>query len=150
MKRIRSFISIVLAAALIMSSCLGYSPSAQAEDTVQITNVFVERTDNDLLQTVNGVIEIEGSGLKDAMVRVRTAGGGSKVLGVDLGRRVMNENVFLKFELTGAEMKSILLRDGIRIGTVSVMVDDSNFPTINSVEPKVVYLGTGQLTVKGS
>ena len=151
MKRIRSFISIVLAAALIMSSCLGYSPSAQAEDTVQITNVFVERTDNDLLETVNGVIEIEGSGLKDAMVRVRTtAGRGSKVLGVDLGRRVMNENVFLKFELTGPEIKSIVFADGIIINGISVGVDYSNFPTINSVEPKVVYLGSVPLTIKGS
>jgi len=150
-KRIRSFISIVLAAALIMSSCLGYSPSAQAEDTVQITNVFVERTDNEVLETAKGVIEIDGSGLKDAMVRVRTtAGGGSKVLGVDLGRRVMNENVFLKFELTGPEIKSIVFADGIIINGISVRVDDSNFPTINSVEPKVVYLGSVPLTIKGS
>mgnify|MGYP003935479255 FL=1 len=134
-----------------MSSCLGYSPSAQAEDTVQITNVFVERTDNDLLETVNGVIEIEGSGLKDAMVRVRTtAGRGSKVLGVDLGRRVMNENVFLKFELTGPEIKSIVFADWININGISVGVDYSNFPTINSVEPKVVYLGSVPLTIKGS
>jgi hypothetical protein len=85
------------------------------------------------------------------MVRVRTtAGGGSKILGADLGRRVVNEDVFIKFELTGPEIKSILFTDGITVGDLSITVDDSNFPTINSVEPKVVYLGTGQLTIKGS
>lgn len=137
--------------ALLLGGFPGYYPDLRAEGTIQISNIFVERTDNDLLETVNGVIEIEGSGLKDALVLVRTtAGGGSKILGKEMGQRVANEDTYLKFQLTGAEMKSILLSDGIRIGTVSVMVDDSNFPTINSVEPKVVYLGTGQLTVKGS
>ncbi|NLM89016.1 MAG: hypothetical protein GX176_09615, partial [Syntrophomonadaceae bacterium] len=129
MKRIRSFISITLAIALLMSSCLGYPPLAQAEEQVKITNVFVERTDNEVLETVKGVIEIDGSGLKDKMVRVRTtAGGGSKILGADLGRRVVNEDVFIKFELTGPEIKSILFTDGITVGDLSITVDDSNFP----------------------
>lgn len=151
MKRIRSLISITLAIALLMSSCLGYPPLAQAEEQVKITNVFVERTDNEVLETAKGVIEIDGSGLKDKMVRVRTtAGGGSMILGTHLGRRVVNEDVFIKFELTGPEIKSILFTDGITVGDLSITVDDSNFPTINSVEPKVVYLGTGQLTIKGS
>lgn len=150
-KRLRMIISICLTIALLLTGCPGYPPAAAADEPVQIKNVFVERTDNEVLETVKGVIEIDGSGLKNAMVRVRTtAGGGSKILGTDLGRRVANEDVYLKFELTGAEMKSILLTDGVNIGGIMVEVDDSNFPTINSVEPKVVYLGTGQITIKGS
>ncbi|MGB4302243.1 MAG: IPT/TIG domain-containing protein, partial [Syntrophomonadaceae bacterium] len=151
MKRIRSFISITLAISLLISSCLGYPPSAQAEEELRINSVFVERTDNEVLETAKGVIEIDGSGLKDKMVRVKTtAGGGSMILGTHLGRRVVNEDVFIKFELTGPEIKSILFTDGITVGDLSITVDDSNFPTINSVEPKVVYLGTGQLDIKGS
>jgi len=150
-KRIRMIISITLTIALLMCGCPGYPSTALAEGPIQISNIFVERTDNEVLETVKGVIEIDGSGLKDAMVRVRTtAGGGSKILGTDLGRRVANEDVFLKFELTGSEFRSILFTDGISIGSLMITVDDSNFATINSVEPKVVYLRTGQLDIKGS
>lgn len=152
MKRIRSLISIILTVALLLLSFPGYSPQVWAEGPIQIDNVFVERTDNELLETVNGVIEIDGSGLKDALVLVRTtAGGGSKILGKEMGQRLANEDTYLKFQLTGAEMKSILLSDGIKIGTVSVAVDDSNFATISSVEPKVVNMGAStQLTIRGS
>ncbi|MGI6235741.1 MAG: IPT/TIG domain-containing protein, partial [Christensenellales bacterium] len=151
MKKIRIIISMALTMALLMSACPGYPPTALAEGSVQITHVFIERTDNEVLETAKGVIEIDGNNLKDVMVRVRTtAGGGSKILGVDLGKRVTNENTYLKFELTGAEMKSIILTDGINIGGLMVAVDDSNFPTINSVEPKVVCLGANQLTINGS
>lgn len=150
MRKTRTILAISLIITMFTGIFPGFTHFAAAAD-LQITNVFVERTDNEVLETVKGVIEIDGNGLKDAMVRIRTtAGGGTKILGSELGRRVANENVYLKFELSGAEMKSVLLGDGINIGGLVIAVDDANFATINSVEPKVVYLGKDQLVLKGS
>lgn len=150
MKRMKSILACSLIFALISGSCPVFIRPAAAAD-VEVNSVFIERTDNEVLETVQGVIEIDGSGLKDAMVRVRTtAGGGTKILGTELGSRVSNEESYLKFELTGAEMKSILLADGINIGGLLIAVDESDYPTINSVEPKVVYLGGDSLAISGS
>ena len=151
MKRIRIIISIALTMALLMSACPGYPPTAWADGPVSIENVWIQRTYNEVPEITKGIIEITGSGLKDATVRVRTTDA-FKSLGTSsgIGRRVDNEDGYLKFELTGTEMTSIRFTVPISIAGLDVSVDYSDFPIINSVEPKAVYLGTGQLIIKGS
>lgn len=144
----------VLMLMLFISDILAPVNPVQAEE-VTINDVYIERTDNDALETVQGVIEIDGANLKDAMVRVRTAGGGgSKILGVDIGTRVTNESTYIKFSLSGTEMKSLLLGDGLNVEGKTVAVDDTNMPAITGVEPRVVYSGLstqeGTVTIYGS
>lgn len=123
--------------------------SALAADPV-IDNIYIERTDNEILETASGVIEIDGQDLKDAVVRVRTTGGGgSKVLGVEIGTRVVNENTYIKFSLPGAGMRSILWSDGLIIGGTTIMVDEVR-PAITSVVPSVAFTVTQKITINGS
>ena len=68
-----------------------------------------------------------------------TGGGGGKILAPKSGNAVNNFDGYVKFELFGSEMRSIIFNDGIYVGGIKVEVDDQNFATVNSVEPKVVY-----------
>lgn len=147
MKKIRMIISIALTVALLMSACPGYPPTALADESVSINDVWVQRTYNEVPEITKVIIEITGSGLKDAPVRVRTTDG-FKIL--DASQRIYNENGYLKFELTGPEKTSIQFTTPIYIDDLEVPVNYSNFPIINSVEPKAVYLGIGELIIKGS
>lgn len=122
----------------------------QAADPV-IANIYIERTDDEVLETASGVIEIDGQDLKDAVVRVRTTGGGgSKVLGTEIGTRVVNENTYIKFSLPGADMRSILWSDGLVIGGTTIPVDETNMAAITSVVPSVAFTVTDTITINGS
>lgn len=120
---------------------------------LSIANIFIERTDNESLETIGGNIEIIGSGLKDASVIVRTDSG-SQILGKDLGAQIYNDDDMLKFSLTGTQFNSILFADKLRIGGKTVSIDITDMPGITSVTPKIVFAGEtapeGTVTVMGS
>lgn len=124
--------------------------SALAADPV-VDNIYIERTDDEILETASGVIEIDGQNLKDAVVRVRTTGGGgSKVLGVEIGTRVVNLDNYIKFSLPGDDMRSILWPDGLVIGGHTIPVNDTNMAAITSVAPAVAFTVTDTITINGS
>lgn len=148
MKRFRGAVVAVIGLAFILVAVAGLKPVIAAEE-VQMESITILRTYNEVLETVGGVIEIEGDFLKDTMVRVQTAKG-SQILGVDLGKRVHNLDEFLKFELNSNEIDAIYFSDGLTVAGKKVATDNSLMPTINSVEPKVIYLKEGTLQINGS
>ncbi len=149
MRKLRRPMALGLFVLMLVSFFPALTGPVLAADPV-IKSVYIERTDNEVLETVSGVIEINGSGLQDVMVNVfTTGGGGGKILGTQIGKRVNNFDGYVKFELTGSEMRSIIFNDGIYVGGIKVEVDDQNFATVNSVEPKVVYMD-GEFKINGS
>lgn len=150
MKKPPRFIAYLMILTFLLTINPLWPYSALAADPI-IDNIYIERTDNEILETASGVIEIDGQNLKDVVVRVRTTGGGgSKVLGVEIGTRVVNENTYIKFSLPGDDMRSILWSDGLVIGGNTVPVDDTDMAAITSVVPPVAYTVTDTITINGS
>jgi len=149
MKKVRKPLAWGLFVLMMVSFFPALTAPVLAADPV-IRSLYIERTDNETLETVSGVIEINGSGLQDVVVNVfTTGGGGGKILGTQIGKRVNNFDGYVKFELTGPEMRSIIFDDGVYVGGIKVVADDGDFATVNNVEPKVVYMGD-QFSITGS
>ncbi|MEQ8173807.1 MAG: IPT/TIG domain-containing protein [Syntrophomonadaceae bacterium] len=150
MKKPPRFITYLMILTFLLTINPLWPHSALAADPV-IDNIYIERTDNEILETASGVIEIDGQNLKDAVIRVRTTGGGgSKVLGVEIGTRLVNLDNYIKFSLPGDDMRSILWSDGLVIGGNTIAVDDSNMAAITSVAPAVAFTVTDTITINGS
>ena len=80
MRKLRRPMALGLFVLMLVSFFPALTGPVLAADPV-IKSVYIERTDNEVLETVSGVIEINGSGLQDVMVNVfTTGGGGGKIL----------------------------------------------------------------------
>jgi hypothetical protein len=146
-KRFRQILIMILSILLLTPSV----PAPVQAAAYTVANVFIQKNYDNSLAPAKGVIEIDGSGLKDVLVRVHTSDG-SKVLGTDLGSRTSNEDAFLKFELTGPQIQSITLSDGITVGTDKITIDENNFANINKIDPALVYANdpVSKIVVQGS
>ncbi len=150
-KKRRYMALIILISFLATMNPAWLNPASAAVPVVN--NVYIERTDNSVLETVGGVIELDGTDLADVSVRVLTSGGGgSKKLGTDIGERTSNDADFVKFELSGTEMRSINWTGGLIVsGFATIPVDESDMPAITGVSPGVVYTGSvDPVTITGS
>lgn len=150
MKKPPRFIAYLMILTFLLTINPLWPYSALAADPV-VANIYIERTDNEILETASGVIEIDGQNLRDAVIRVRTTGGGgSKVLGVEIGTRVVNLDGYVKFSIPGDAMRSILWPDGLLIGGNTIPVNDTNMAAITSVAPAVAFTVTDTITISGS
>ncbi|HWP98394.1 MAG TPA: IPT/TIG domain-containing protein [Syntrophomonadaceae bacterium] len=150
MKKPSRWLAFIMLLVFFTTMIPGWQTPVRAAVPV-INNIYIERTDNEILETAQGIIEIDGSNLKDVTVRVRTTGGGgSKVLGTDVGTRVTNNDDYQKFQLPGADMRSIIWDDGLVIGAITVPVNETDMAAITGVTPGVAYTGTDMVTINGS
>lgn len=152
MKKPRRFWALILLLSFITTMNPAWQNQVRAAGSPAVADVYIERTDNSALETESGVVEFLGSNLKDLSVLVLTTGGGGhKILGTDIGSRQSNTDTFVKFELSGSEMRSINWSGGLNVtGFALIPVDEDSMPAITGVSPTVAYTGTDTITITGS
>ncbi len=152
MRKIRKGLAFFQLLVFMITALLSFPASAQAATPV-INSVFIGKTYNEALSMTTSSIEITGSDLTGNQVWVRSADNQNQVLGTDIGALKSNTDSFLKFELSGAEMQSIMWTFGLIVGGVNVTVDDANMASIAGLDKHVAYAGLntpeGTITISG-